>query len=37
MGYATSRHMALALGIEDTEKPDTLDSPVRGGVLRDRR
>ena len=23
MGHATSRHMALALGIEDTEKPDT--------------
>ena len=23
MGPATSRHMALALGIEDTEKPDT--------------
>lgn len=23
MGTATSRHMALALGIEDTEKPDT--------------
>ncbi|MDE0622185.1 MAG: hypothetical protein OXH83_10975 [Bryobacterales bacterium] len=23
MGQATSRHMALALGIEDTEKPDT--------------
>ena len=23
MGRATERHMALALGIEDTEKPDT--------------